>query len=219
MVKAKTRAVRPFAPPRPVRKARALSAEEWVDAGLWAMGQGANAVGVDAVARALGVTKGSFYWHFADRSAWLAAVLARWEALATEVVIARLAELPAPRERLSKLFELALLEGGRELAIEVAIASSAEPEVRRVAGRVSARRLAYVQDQYRQMGQTRAQAKVSGLLAYSAYVGVLQMLSLSPSVLPNRAAVRAYVAHVTKALVFVDSVLPADVRETRGYPR
>jgi AcrR family transcriptional regulator len=193
--------VPPFAPPTRARKARALSAPQWVDAGLWAMRQGSNAVTVDAVARQLGVTKGSFYWHFTDRRAWLDAVLARWEALATDRVIASLDQLATPQQRLHRLFQIALLDADEQLAIEVAIASSSEPAVQRVATRVSMRRLAYVQHQYRALGRTRAQARVAGLLTYSAYVGVLQTLRVSPAVLPNKAAKRAYVEHVVSTLL------------------
>jgi AcrR family transcriptional regulator len=191
----------PFTPPTRARKARALSASQWVDAGLWAMREGSAAVNVDAVARQLGVTKGSFYWHFADRRAWLEAVLARWEALATDQVIESLDQLATPRQRLERLFQIALLDADEQLAIEVAIASSSEPEVQRVAKRVSMRRLAYVQHQYRALGHTRAQARVAGLLAYSAYVGVLQTLRVSPAALPNKAAKRAYVEHVVSRLL------------------
>ncbi|KVK54221.1 hypothetical protein L901_17790 [Agrobacterium sp. D14] len=39
---------------------------------------GVEAVKVDALARALDVTRGSFYWHFKDRDALLAKVVDRW---------------------------------------------------------------------------------------------------------------------------------------------
>src|SRR5262249_32384697 len=57
-----------------------LRAEDWEDAALEALGSsGLAAVNVQSLARTLGVTKGSFYWHFADREALLKATLARWE--------------------------------------------------------------------------------------------------------------------------------------------
>ncbi|SHH64250.1 transcriptional regulator, TetR family [Jatrophihabitans endophyticus] len=55
--------------------------EVWVDAATRALaaGGGPQAVRVEALARLVGATKGSFYWHFADRDALLAAVLDTWE--------------------------------------------------------------------------------------------------------------------------------------------
>lgn len=63
-----------------MRMQRQLGRDDWVLAGLTALADGgAAAFRVEAVARALGVTKGSFYWHFRDRAAWRDAVLAYWE--------------------------------------------------------------------------------------------------------------------------------------------
>ncbi len=78
-----------------MRMQRQLGREDWVLAGLQALANGgAAAFRVEAAARALGVTKGSFYWHFRDRAAWRDAVLAYWE----HRVFARLA-LGPPRVR------------------------------------------------------------------------------------------------------------------------
>jgi AcrR family transcriptional regulator len=57
-----------------------LSAEDWEDAALNLIAeQGVGALAVEALARQLGVTKGSFYWHFRTREALLQAALERWE--------------------------------------------------------------------------------------------------------------------------------------------
>ncbi|HUF50410.1 MAG TPA: TetR family transcriptional regulator, partial [Longimicrobiales bacterium] len=55
--------------------------EEWLAAAAAALTRGGvEAVKVEALARDLAITKGSFYWHFADRPALLASVLDQWEA-------------------------------------------------------------------------------------------------------------------------------------------
>ena len=70
--------------PAPVR----TSYDAWVDAGLNALAVGGpELVRVESVAAALGVTKGGFYHHFADRRALLAAMLARWESLLVDHAI------------------------------------------------------------------------------------------------------------------------------------
>lgn len=67
----------------PVPRPR-LTADDWLAAGLAALAEsGPNALGAEPLARRIGTTKGSFYWHFADVPAYSAALLARWQA-ATE---------------------------------------------------------------------------------------------------------------------------------------
>ena len=51
-----------------------LEAAAWEEAALAALEtQGVAGVAIEPLARALGVTKGSFYWHFVDRAALLQA--------------------------------------------------------------------------------------------------------------------------------------------------
>lgn len=61
-----------------------LGREAWIAAGLAALSSGGvEAVRVEVLARALHVTKGSFYWHFADRRELLDAIVAHWETTTT----------------------------------------------------------------------------------------------------------------------------------------
>jgi AcrR family transcriptional regulator len=77
--------------------------DEWVQAAALALaGGGLEAVRVESVARQLGVTKGSFYWHFADRPALLESLLARWEAGA-EADLERALQAGRPQERMAAL--------------------------------------------------------------------------------------------------------------------
>src|SRR5260370_7803075 len=62
----------------------------WVEAGLAALAAGGpDAVRVEALAQALGVTKGGFYGYFADRNALLEEMLATWERMSTDEVLER----------------------------------------------------------------------------------------------------------------------------------
>ncbi|MFQ6393901.1 TetR/AcrR family transcriptional regulator [Nocardia sp. KC 131] len=60
----------------------------WIEQGLTALSAGGpDAVRIEALAQALGVTKGGFYGHFADRNALLEEMLDTWERESTEVRI------------------------------------------------------------------------------------------------------------------------------------
>lgn len=79
---------------------------EWVEAGLRVLAeQGVDAVRIEALARALDVTKGGFYGHFAGRAAFLGELLATWEREVTDVVMQRVDSSAGadPRDRLRVL--------------------------------------------------------------------------------------------------------------------
>src|ERR1700757_4416419 len=92
----------------------------WVQQGLRALASGGpDAVRIEPLAQALGVTRGGFYWHFADRRALLEEMLDTWERATTEEVIERLdREGGDPAAKLRRLFALASPSGGMpDLAI------------------------------------------------------------------------------------------------------
>jgi AcrR family transcriptional regulator len=65
--------------------------ETWVEEGLRALAAGGiDAVRVEALAKALGVTKGGFYGYFADRGALLTEMLDAWERESVDDVIERI---------------------------------------------------------------------------------------------------------------------------------
>lgn len=63
------------------RRTPHLQPNDWIEAGFVRLSrEGIDAVRVEVLARDLGVSKGSFYWHFRDREDLLGRMLARWEA-------------------------------------------------------------------------------------------------------------------------------------------
>src|SRR5262249_21435709 len=85
-----------------------LTASDWAEAALQLMAEkGLGALTVSALASRLGVTKGSFYWHFRGRSELLAAALARWEQRATTEAITGLEAVHDPRRRLELMLDAA----------------------------------------------------------------------------------------------------------------
>jgi AcrR family transcriptional regulator len=178
-----------------------LGPGDWASAALEALrDEGLPGVAVEPVARRLGVTKGSFYWHFADRAALLRAALALWEKRETEDVIAVLAGLAEPRERLLRLFRAVGQRPGRALHLALAAAAH-DPAVRAVLRRVSRRRLGYLEECYRGLGLPPAAARHRATLAYAAYVGFLHMAAEGGESLPAGRALPAYRRHMEATLI------------------
>ncbi len=102
-----------------------LTADDWAQAALEAIAEGGlDAVAVEPLAVRLGTTKGSFYWHFANRNALIVAALEAWEREHTAAVIAGADEEAEPGQRLRRLFGL-VLPGSRDDRIEMALLASA----------------------------------------------------------------------------------------------
>jgi AcrR family transcriptional regulator len=76
--------------PEPGRNRPALSPQDWIQAALaFLAAHPIDAVRVDVLAKRMGVTRGSFYWHFTDREDLLKRLLQSWRTTTTEQVIAR----------------------------------------------------------------------------------------------------------------------------------
>lgn len=186
---------------RPERSGR-LSAEDWAQAALDQVAeQGVAAVAVEPLARRLGVTKGSFYWHFPSRDALLQAALERWEAVEQEAVFGKLEAVSDPRERLRALFQLVAHEFKSHVIYSELLKALDHPAVSPVIGRVSQRRLEFLTASFRQAGLDRNSAQHRARLAYAAYVGFLQLnMQLQQSRLQHD-EFEEYVEHVMTTLI------------------
>ena len=175
---------------------RKLTPADWAAAALNAIAEGGLAgVAVEPLARRLGATKGSFYWHFANREALIDAALARWEQDHTESVIVRVDQEDDPRQRLRLLLTTALGLAHEDSIDSAVLAAGSHPVVAPVLERVTARRIGYLAELFRQLGFPPAQARDRGLLAYTAYLGQTQLIQAG---LPaaQGAGVRRYVDRI-----------------------
>ena len=179
-----------------------LTTGDWAEAALDLIAeQGVAAVAVEPLARRLGVTKGSFYWHFPSRDALLQAALERWEAVEQQDVFGKLEAVADPRERLNVLFQLVAHEFKSHVVYSALLKALDHPAVQPVIERVSQRRLDYLTASFRQTGLGRAEARHRARLTYAAYVGFLQLnLQLHQARMPQE-EFEDYVAHLTRTLV------------------
>ena len=72
-----------------------LTSGDWQQAALDALSEGGlQNIAIEMIAKRLGVTKGSFYWHFESRDALIQAALELWESQEQEQVFGKLDALP-----------------------------------------------------------------------------------------------------------------------------
>ena len=188
-----------------------LTAADWAEAALQLIAEaGVSALTVDTLASRLGVTKGSFYWHFTGRSELLTAALQRWEHRATSETMRGLDAIPDVRRRLELILDTSAQQP-RARSLYAALAAAADdPVVRPVLDRVARGRIDYLEKCYRDLGASRPRARATALFAYAAYRGLLQLAHEAPATLP--ADWSAYPPVVREAL------LPAATGSARQTP-
>jgi AcrR family transcriptional regulator len=137
------------------------SRSDWIDVAWDALGEaGVQGVRVERLARKLGVTKGSFYWHFRNRQELIDALLDRWFDMREEAHQSYLTENPDPGERLWKVIERAISRGTRGQAAALRFWAQRNPPV---AERIEAednKRLERFSQDFEQLGFTPDQAKI-----------------------------------------------------------
>lgn len=146
---------------------------EWIAAALKAMAEGGvHAVRVERLARALGVSKGSCYWHFKDRHDLLAAMVDRWEEGGTERIIQQ-AEAGGGdvAARVRRLWELT--SSDTRIASELAIRDWArrDPTIAARVQRVDDRRMQYLRQLFGQLGAPANEIEARALLLASLLMG------------------------------------------------
>lgn len=164
-------------PPR--RPGQTLTQDDWIAAAYRRFAEGGlDAVRVEALARDLGVSKGSFYWHFRDRAALLTAFLARWEAVSL-ALIRGAGEQPTPRARLRHVLTQIFAGGTAVVGSEISFLawSRHDPQAARVAARVEEQRLAFLAGQLQAGGLPPERAWAQAELLYAALLGYLDRLA------------------------------------------
>lgn len=169
-------------PPTRVRAERgqarpSLTPDDWLrQAADVLVDKSVEGIRVDVLARMLGVTRGSFYWHFTDRDDLLARLLATWKRRQTEQVIAA-HERPGvtPQAVISDLaglpFRGASAQRGASIELAVRAWARRDERARAVVDEVDAVRLDYIRHAFEQLGFADDQARHRAFLLYSYMQG------------------------------------------------
>lgn len=195
----------PATQPADVRNDRArLNSADWEAGALDLLAeQGVAAVAVEPLARRLGVTKGSFYWHFPSRDALLKAALERWEKQDELNMFEPLADIADARDRLRELFIRTSREMRTHVLYSELLKALDHPVVQPVMARVSQRRIHFLMQAYRSLNFSRRDAVNRARLVYAAYVGFLQLMMQLKLTRMDQEEFEGYVLHV------VDTFIPA----------
>ncbi len=164
--------------PRVDMPAPRLGRDDWLDAAFEAVAEsGFDSVRVLTLAEALGVTRGSFYWHFSDHAELIAALVARWRAreLASYQRMQDTRGLDAKAD-LERVLEAALAHAGSEiknLRFELALRGLGrrDAEVAAMLVEVDRMRMALFETKFMRLtGDAKTAAELASLF-YLAIVG------------------------------------------------
>ncbi len=179
-----------------------LSAEDWARGALELIAeQGVQALAVEPLARRMGITKGSFYWHFASREALLERALSRWEEHDSRNLNSALGEIDHPRDRLESFFRRV---GKEKLTHEVyseLCAAAGHPQVEPVLERVAQRRMLHLSAAFEELGMEPDIARNQARLTYSVYLGFLQLQKQNQTPSLSSEEFDAYIEHVIATLI------------------
>jgi AcrR family transcriptional regulator len=150
-----------------------LDRARWLEAGLATLAEGGpTGLKIPAIAKRLGVTKGSFYWHFRDLAEFENELLAAWEQQETLEVIRRLDESgTTATQRLRRLLSLASKSDMR-LANAVRQWAANDARASRAQKRADRERLKYVTALLRDVGWDAEDASTLARWAYCAVIGL-----------------------------------------------
>lgn len=167
---------------RTTKKTNKLGRSEWIEAAFKTLTEsGVGSIHVETLAKRLGVTKGSFYWHFKDRTDLLEAVLDKWH---DQYVIAKVDQMGGDsRTRLINLLNVVPRKrGSKHLggSMELAMRSWAryDDQAEGVVAEVDRIRLDFVAEHLRGIGMPEEEIEARAFLIY-AYVMCQGIFSFS----------------------------------------
>lgn len=179
-----------------------LSAGDWEQQALEMIAEkGIRAIAVETLARRMGVTKGSFYWHFPNRDALLEQSLLRWEKHDQANLQASLGALTDPRDRLRSFFRRTGQESLTHNVYSALCSAADHPQVEPLLERVAQRRIHHIETAFAEIGFVADEALHRARLTYSTYLGFLQLQRQHQTPKLSSSEFEAYMTHVIATLI------------------
>jgi AcrR family transcriptional regulator len=187
---------------RPKKERTTLTATDWEKEALEMMAEkGIGALAVEPLARRMGITKGSFYWHFPNRESLLEQALLRWEEHDSRNLNTALSDIAEPRERLISFFRRVGQERLTHDVFSSLCAASDHVQVEPVLERVGERRMHHIASAFEELGFESESARHRARLVYSVYLGFLQLQRQQQTPNLSSREFEAYIEHVISTLI------------------
>ena len=154
------------------RASDSLSRDDWIS-GAWDMlGEaGLDGVRVEPLAKRLGVTKGSFYWHFRDRQELLDALLDRWFSIWDDQMLPDIEGTENPAARIWTLMESVIGRATRGQTVSLRLMSHKDPDIARRIDERDSQRLAFLMRRLEEIGFPKEEARVRGQIYQALMTG------------------------------------------------
>jgi len=147
-----------------------LTKTSWVEFGLQQLADnGYHRLKAQTLAKKLGVSRGSFYWHFEDITEFESKVVDLWKTQASRNIDAAVSPSSNPQKNLENLIELSLLPSDIERAIRSW--SVVDDKVAIVVSAIDQRRFDLIERVLKDVGIEKSQIESRALLLYWAGVG------------------------------------------------
>ncbi|MEM6535072.1 MAG: TetR/AcrR family transcriptional regulator [Pseudomonadota bacterium] len=148
-----------------------LTREDWLRFALIELSRsGHTKLSANALAAKLGVSRGSFYWHFQSLDDFHEMLLKMWADLTTEKVIDDLRAVGSPKQRLASLIKQSML-GDSKLERSIRSWAVSNTTVARHVHAVDARRVAYVEQLLLNLGADPVDVRSRSQILYWAVIG------------------------------------------------
>ena len=165
------------------KKSKRLTRDEWLSQALEVLAsRGPGKLNIENLSAALGVSRGSFYWHFEDRRNFIISLLDFWHERYTEPVPEQMAAAGVRgREKLEYFLNMITSEDLTRFDLPIRSWAMQEREVAQRLLRTDQFRLDYTRQLFRELGFEGADAETRA----RACVAMLTMMGHMPA--PERA--------------------------------
>ena len=164
-------------------RAKRLNRKDWIQGALELLSTAGGMEGVKIVplAEQLGVTSGSFYWHFKNRRDLYDALVEYWEREMTDTAIEAAKLIESPKERIWSLMEQVMATGMARYDLAFWHWAQTEPTAREAFQRTLSKRFAFAKWMFMQAGFNSTQAEARGRMMVVYMMGESTLIPAAPN--------------------------------------